>query len=83
MATQSGVNSGFDYAGESQEAEESREIPLLTPGSPEGEKGRCMDMVGQQKEEQRAQAWEGALQEPERPDTAVGCCVMMFPVERI
>lgn len=61
MATQSRVNSGFDYAGESQEAEESREIPLLTPGPPEGEKGRCMDMVGPQKEEQGPQVWEDAL----------------------
>ena len=83
LATQSGVDSGFDYAGESQESEESREIPLLTPGPPEGEKSRCMDMVGQQKEEQGAQARQGALQEPEGPDAAVGCCVTVFPIKRI
>ena len=83
MATQSGVNSGFDYAGESQESEESRDIPLLTPGPPEGEKARCMDVVGQQKETQGAQPCESALQEPERPDAAVGCCVTVFLVKRI
>lgn len=77
------MKSSFDCAGESQESEESREIPLLTPGPPAGEKGSCTDVVGQQKEEQGAQVREGALQGPERPDAAVGCCVMVFPVKRI
>lgn len=43
------MNSGSDYAGKSQESEESR----LTLGISEEEKGACMDMVGQ-KEEQGA-----------------------------
>lgn len=59
-----------------------RGILLLPKGSPEGGKGKCMDMVRQQKEEQGAQAWEDALQEQKRTDTAVGCCVAVFPLKR-